>query len=110
MKNQRQCIEISYMYRDAGNYKLFGSKAFSNTSNLDVDEVRRRLEAKLTDGLYFVPETWGIERLQFDKFDRGEDHDWHELVSIEVSSKVGEAVSDIKDFLQKLELVALRAI
>ncbi len=110
MKHHHQYIEINYLYRDAGNYKLFGSKVFSNTSNLDLEVIRREIETKLIDGLYFVPETWGFERLRFTKFDRGEDHDWHELISIEFFSRVGEAVSDINDFLQKLELVPSRAI
>ncbi len=110
MEHLRPYIEINYLYRDASNYKLFGTRVFSNTSKLNLEVVRRGIEAKLIDGLYFVPETWGIERLRFDKFDRGEDHDWHELVSIEFSSKVGEPISDIKDFLKKVELVPIRAI
>lgn len=110
MKDLRRNIEISYLYRDAGNYKLFGSQVFSNAANLELEVVRRRIETKLIDGLYFVPECWGIDRLRFNKFDQEEDHDWHELVSIEFSSKVEETGSDIKDFLEKLELVSSRAV
>ncbi len=110
MEHLPPCIEINYLYRDASNYKLFGTKVFSNTSNLDLEVIKRKIKAKLIDELYFVPESWGIDRLRFDKFDGEEDHDWHELVSIEVCSKVEEPASDIKNFLGKLELVPSKAI
>ena len=70
-------ITINYLYRDAGNFKLYGSKVFSNNEGLPLRVIRQNIGSKLIDGLYFVPETWGIERLKFDKFDAMEDHSWH---------------------------------
>lgn len=96
-------IEISYLYRDAGNYKLHSSKVFSNETNLPLETIRHRVESNLIEGLYFVPEKWGIERLAFDKFDEEEDHEWHEIVSIELSNKEVDSMSDISNFLENIE-------
>ena len=97
-------IVINYLYRDAGNYKLYGSKVFSNSANLSLDTIRQNIENKLIDGLYFVPEKWGIDRLMFDEFDEEEDHAWHEIESIELSTKDVESISDIGKLLLNLEM------
>ncbi len=95
-------IEINYLYRDAGNFRLYGSKVFSNSANLALEVIRLNIESKLIDGLYFVPEIWGIERLAFDKFDEVEDHSWHEIETIEFSNKDAEFESDIVSLLLSL--------
>ncbi len=97
-------IEINYLYRDAGNYKLYGSKVFSNNENLPLQVIRQNIESKLIDGLYFIPETWGIERLKFDKFDAMEDYSWHEIETIRFSSRDVEADSDIVSLLKSMRL------
>jgi len=93
-------IVLKYLYRDAGNYKLYASKAFSNNSNLPLETIRQKIDSKLIDGIYFVPEIWGIDRLEFDQFDAEEDHGWHEIESIELSSKQSDSMSDITNLLE----------
>ena len=68
-------IRFSYLYRDYGNYKLFGATIFSNPENLSVSEIEVRIKAKLIDGEFFNPEEWGISRLKFENYDHEQNHE-----------------------------------
>lgn len=70
---------IKYLYRDAGNYKQFGSVVLSGAiTPQEVQTIRTGLES----GEYFIPSQVGLADLQpnMPSFpDRDSDHVWHEL-------------------------------
>lgn len=80
-------IKFNYLYRDAGNYKLYGSVIFSNPNNLSLAEVESKIRARLIDGEFFNPDKWSIPRLAFEEHDRELDHDWHEFESVELTNE-----------------------
>lgn len=73
--------KIEYLYRDRGNYKIWGEATLHE--NLTETELR----ARCLDGLYFSPDDWGIPDLrpqlwkQFG-YDTDLDHDFHEFIGL----------------------------
>jgi hypothetical protein len=78
---------FEYLYRDAGNFKVFGSVALEgHISNADCEVVR----AKLDSGEFFIAEQIGVPPLyeqlyQWSDGPTGSDHCWHELVGFRES-------------------------
>lgn len=74
-------VELTYLYRDGGNYKKWGKVIFANPDRLDIDLVERELRhAFWVDGLFVagqirVPEVflWAGDEFSSD------DHCYHEL-------------------------------
>lgn len=90
---------ISYLYRDAGNYKQFHDVVVGGElSEAERDQLWRCLD--IDNG--FIPDYVGLEPLQ-PRFEGGmtsDDHPWHEITSIEsVADPVTLQVS-AKDLLQ----------
>ena len=95
-------LQLSYLYGDASNYKLFGTKVFSNDTEVPLELIRIQIERKLIDGLYFVPEDWHIERLEFEGLGPEEDHACHEFESINSCDSIEKPSQDVADFLRSL--------
>lgn len=72
--------KISYLYRDASNYKLFNEVVIAGQLSLE------QLKPFLIDEIFFVPEELGLPRLSFDAHTL-DDHDWHEIIRLEPSNK-----------------------
>lgn len=72
---------IPYQYVDASNYKagavIFVSGSFS-------PEQRLAIQAKLYDGMFFIPPQLGLRALQPDlpNFPSEDDHVWHQLDTV----------------------------
>ena len=96
-------IRFSYLYRDYGNYKLFGETIFSNPENLSLSEIDARIKAKLIDGKFFNPEEWGIDRLKFENYDYEQDHDWHEYEGVETTKTKVTSILKVIEFLKIIE-------
>jgi hypothetical protein len=80
-------IKFSYLYRDAGNYKQWGSVIFSNSEGLPLDTVAKALkDTFLQDGL-FVAHQIRVPEVFF--YGRGhatsDDHCFHEFNVVEAS-------------------------
>lgn len=74
--------ELEYMYRDAGNYKAYGTVLLSGS--IDPSD-RRDIVSKMDDGLYFIAEQVGLPTLyhELEKWSSGptrDDHCWHEFL------------------------------
>lgn len=79
-------FEVTYLYRDAGNYKFWGR--FNVLGDLSLNE----LEPYLLDREFFVPERIGLPSL-VPEARNDDDHLLHEFVDVElVKPKAGEAV------------------
>jgi hypothetical protein len=107
----RKMIILEYLYRDAGNFKAFGSVALSGIlTTAEMEEIRARL---LPDGL-FIAEQLGIPPLYGELYrwsggPTSEDHCWHELVDIrnrgESDLQAPSMWGRARDFLARIRLV-----
>lgn len=68
-------IKLNYLYRDAGNYKLYDAAVFRNDVNLSLAEIEKVIKEHLIDGEFFDPRHWGIKKLSFENYDEELDHD-----------------------------------
>jgi len=103
-------ILVQYLYRDAGNNKIWSDVVFSNRMNLDVCELETNIKNALIDGEFFVAEDVGLPSLCFDRYDEELDHGWHEYFSIKktANSPNDDLGRDICNFVNMLKLSALR--
>jgi len=82
--------KFNYLYRDAGNYKKWGSVVFANPDGLTLDSIRWALQsAFLQDGL-FIAEQIRLRDVFF--FAEGnttsDDHCFHEFDGVEATLEV----------------------
>jgi hypothetical protein len=82
-------IKLSYLYRDAGNYKKWADVVFSNPDGSTLEEVTKALkDAFLQDGLFIAHQIRIPQAFLFDRGDAtSDDHCFHEFGSVEVSSE-----------------------
>lgn len=80
MKNR---IIIDYLYRDVGNYKLFERAEIANPNDLSLQEFEKWFRCQLIDGLYFVPQDFGLIKPQYPIYNPELDHDWCEFICME---------------------------
>lgn len=97
-------IAIEYLYRDAGNFKQWNEVIFTNPTNLDANEVERRIRSRLIDRMFFVASAVRIEELFAHKFDPELDHDWHELDSVNPTNEIVNDIFErsIEEFMSEL--------
>lgn len=81
--------KISYIYRDANNYK---SRSHVYVAGEITDELRARMQAALSDGEFFIPEDVEFRPLQDDLpgAPTDDDHCWHELQECEAVTLANE--------------------
>ena len=100
-------IKFNYMYRDASNYKAWGSVIFINHDGLTLSDINTRLSNSFgMDGLFIasqirIPEVF----LYLDGDITIDDHCFHEFISVKVMS---EAENDkyrrsINEFTNEVE-------
>ena len=92
-------IKLTYLYRDAGNYKLWNDLYYSNELNICLDLILTTILSNLIEGEFFIPEKWGLPRLSFEKFDPELDHSYHEFYEIELASGNESPEQDIAELL-----------
>ncbi|ERT38347.1 MAG: hypothetical protein Q4F83_07870 [Eubacteriales bacterium] len=67
---------ISYLYRDADNYKMQNSCVIMGViTETQIAEIISCLDC----GEYFIPRQVGLPEKRFDRFDEEADHCWFEL-------------------------------
>jgi hypothetical protein len=96
-------LKLNYRYRDAGNYKQFGSVIFLNPSQLSVEEATKLIQEKLISGDFFVPQNWNLPPLHFHPYDSELDHDYHEFESWELTEEAATDQRDARVFLNKIK-------
>lgn len=72
-------IQFNYLYRDAGNFKQFGSVVFDNKECIPTDVLKNQFRTTLIDGQHFVAADVGIPNLWVCAYDAELDHEWHEF-------------------------------
>lgn len=66
-------IKFNYLYRDAANYKQFGSVVISNLEGFTLEELDLFLKKYLIQEEFFVPSNLGLPN----PFDPEVNHEWH---------------------------------
>lgn len=97
-------IQFNYLYRDAGNFKQFGSVAFDNKECVPTEVLEEQFRKMLIDGQYFVAANIGVPNLWVYAYDAVLDHEWHEFEGLEAAnfSRKDEDLRDISTLLDKL--------
>ena len=102
-------IRFNYLYRDASNYKKWGSVIFSNPDKLSLDDIEGNLTAYFDNQMYFIASHVDIPEvfLFINDYPFSEDdHFFHEYDSLEITD---EDVNDsrgrsIKEFVEQCKL------
>ena len=92
-------IKFNYLYRDAGNYKIFGDLIFTNQKSTSLEIIDTAIRNNLIEGEYFIPEKWNIPRLNLGAYSLELDHDYHEFESLEETNDNPMEICDINTFL-----------
>ncbi|MEQ9464387.1 MAG: hypothetical protein RJQ10_12070 [Haliea sp.] len=97
-------VGFEYLYRDAGNNKLWGFVVFANKRDLSVAHLEKALEPHLIDGQFFPASPDLLPPLQFPNHDDSLDHDWLEYSGMEESTETvtDSKKRDIGDFVDQL--------
>ncbi len=80
-------IKFEYLYRDAGNYKNWGSVVFSNPDHCSTRMLHQKVSDLLIDQQYFYADKVRIPDLHFSDNDSDLDHAWHEYDSFSVTDE-----------------------
>lgn len=102
-KSRTLNLRLNYHYRDAGNFKQFGSVIFPNSSQLAVSEATKLIQEKLISGEFFNPKDWNLPRLHFHPYDPELDHEYHEFEEWEITEEAPTDDRDILAFLQNIQ-------
>ena len=92
-------IKFNYLYRDAANYKNFGSVIFSNSQNLTLDELNAIIKSKLVDEAWFYTSEWNLASLFFSNLNPEIDPTWHEFESMEYTDEAPNATITLTEFI-----------
>jgi hypothetical protein len=99
---------FEYLYRDAGNFKAFGSIALEGRIN---NADREAIRAKFDGGGLFIAEQIGVPPLyehlyQWSDGPTTSDHCWHEFIGFRESGDPEHcAIGDAKDFAMRVKLM-----
>lgn len=102
-------IRFEYLYRDAGNNKIYNDVIVTNRRCIEVKLLKRRIRSILIDGEFFVAKKANLPKLQFSKYDEELDHDWYELSLLEdtVHSDNDIFHRDVEELISDLELASI---
>jgi hypothetical protein len=93
-------IKFEYLYRDAGNYKVFGYIVFSNPENLNILEIQNQLKSFE----FFDPKDLKIPRLGHADvpYDPDLDHSWNEYHNMEKTTEAPTDKRSIREFMSEI--------
>lgn len=97
-------LKLNYLYRDGANYKQFGYVVFANPDFLTPRRASEKLRQKLISNTFFVPQDWGLPRLQYHPFDPEIDHEWHEFETFEWTVEDVNDGRKVEEFLENIEI------
>lgn len=101
MNASKTNIKFNYLYRDAANYKNFGSIVLSNPNDIPIDKLRTLITNNLIDNEFFDPIRIKVPQLFFYPYN-SDDHTWHEFENIEETNEIISDSRTIEDLLSYL--------
>ncbi len=51
----KNSIKFNYLYRDGGNFKVWGCEIFSNPDSISPNKIEERIKHSLIDGEFLIP-------------------------------------------------------
>ncbi len=105
MSDSKSNIKFNYLYRDAGNYKVYGYEIFSNPQSAQLAEIERKIRSSLIDGEFFDPQHWKVKRLKHDDWIPELDHTWNEYESVEYTDEVPTMSLAVNQFLELISKI-----
>lgn len=103
---------FEYLYRDASNYKSWGTLLLKGTaSSADIEEIKNSFES----GEFFIAEQLGIPTLYAElwEFSNGpsiDDHVWHTFYALRPATEVdikGPIFNTVKNFISKIKVIKI---
>jgi len=104
MKGSKFNIKFNYLYRDAGNYKIFGCVIFSNQKKIDLERIELEIKDNLIDKEFFYPLDCKIPVLNFDGINEEISDVWYEFENVEFTDEHVTDNKSIEEFLLGLQL------
>ena len=80
-------VKFNYLYRDAGNYKQYGSVIFAAPNQIDLADTDRKIRDVLIDREFFVAGKVSVPDLRNLPWDDEIDHSWHEYEGLEFTNE-----------------------
>lgn len=103
-------IRLTYLYRDAGNYKAWGSVDFCNPEQLSVKTIEATLRQAFNQRDLFIAHQVGLPELFFyaDEPVTEDDHCYHEFEKVEAieSAATDMPMRSISKFVADVETAA----
>ena len=93
-------IKFSYIYRDSGNYKNFGSVVFNWDEQINIENLADLIRSKLIDGIWFYASQWHVPDLHFSTWDDEIDHTFHEFEMLEYTEENPDALLSLSAFAE----------
>lgn len=107
-------VELEYVYRDAGNYKNFGTVIFCNRKSYSIEWLEKEIEKWLIDREFFIAEQIKVPTLYFTDYAYSPalDHEWHQFLGIRLSEEKSNDTynRDIDDMLHLLQRLGMNRI
>ncbi|KEO71651.1 hypothetical protein [Anditalea andensis] len=94
-------IRFNYLYRDAANYKQFGSVVVHPSEDSTLEKLDLYLKKHLIQEEFFVPSNLGIPNLQASPYDPFLDLEWHQYEYLEWTDDESEVVGFWKRVVEK---------
>ena len=94
-------LKFEYLYRDAGNYKQYGSVIFINPTQIQPELAKNQIKPYLIDGEFFYPEKVQVPSIEVFEFDSEFDHDWYEFEKFSLTDEKPTAEISAQNFLDR---------
>lgn len=92
-------IQMTYLYRDGGNYKHWQDVVFSNRTGKSAAELTAEIRKHLISGEFFEQDLAPIPIELDDEYDEELDHSLLEFHSLKESKCLPQTGMDISDFI-----------
>lgn len=102
MCDSKNNIKFNYLYRDGGNFKVWGSEILTNPDSFHIGMIEERIRKSLIDGEFFDPIYWKVKRLKHEDYVPELDHTWNEFESIEITGMEPTVNYSITEFLDAI--------
>jgi hypothetical protein len=98
-------IKLSYLYRDASNYKQYNQIIFGNPNQRSLEEIQTIIRSNLIDECWFIAKDWQLPDMHFKEYswDTNVDHEWHELECVEETTDAKTVRLSIDAFIKLID-------
>ena len=100
-------IKLTYLYRDAANYKQYNEVVFANPNELPIQKIKSAITKNLIEESWFIAKDWNLPGIHFKECDWDDetDHDWHEFSGIEETNDIPTAEQSIEEFMERISYI-----